>query len=161
MKFGVNFDMFVDRSHVIRAINKWKRAVLSRTGAYARQAVKNAIKNPTKKDRKRQGRLPAGQPPRRGPTDLLRRFIFFGIDTDTESVVIGPLVFSSQPKLRGVKNVPELLEFGGEELIRVLTKKDDPARYEFVKYEPHPYVRPQQADAEKRMEQLIESTPLI
>src|SRR5690606_37304806 len=37
-----------------------------------------------------------GKPPRRGPTDLLRKFIFFGVEKSSESVVIGPMAFKSQ-----------------------------------------------------------------
>src|SRR4051812_41597691 len=60
----------------------------------------------------------AGLPPRRGALDLLRKHIYFSLDMATESVVIAPLVFHSQPPLIGAASVPELLEYGGRETFR-------------------------------------------
>lgn len=91
-----------------------------------------------------------GQPPRRGPTDLLRRNIFFGVDTDTESVVIGPRMFAKQPPLVGAVSVPELLEKGGIEII--MGKR--------AKYGARPYAAPTLPIAERKFRELIESEPL-
>jgi hypothetical protein len=92
----------------------------------------------------------AGKPPRRGPSDLLRKFMFFGIDSDSETVVIGPMKFDSQPRLIGRVSVPELLDKGGGQIIGS----------DLVKYDPHPFT-PQTLDVtEKKFRELIEKVPL-
>jgi hypothetical protein len=90
-----------------------------------------------------------GQPPRRGPSDLLRRFIFFGIDEHRETVVIGPMRFGSQPVMPNRVSVPELLNKGG---IEIIFGKP-------VQYGPRPFVEPTLPIAEKKMAELIEKTP--
>lgn len=92
----------------------------------------------------------ANKPPRRGPLDLLRKHIYFAFEPESESVVIAPLVFGSQPSLIGVQNVPELLEFGGKEVFR----------HHVGTYAPHPYVRPVKPLAEQKMAEEIERIPL-
>lgn len=92
----------------------------------------------------------AGSPPRRGPTDLLRKFIFFGVDPQTESTVVAPLVFSSQPSLAGAASVPELLNYGGSEIVGG----------DLVKYAPHPFVEPALDPTFRKMAQLIEANPV-
>ena len=77
--------LFFDRPKVQRAVDKAKRAVLSRAGAFVRQTAKQSI-------RKRKGVAPSGKPPH-SHTGLLRRFIFFGYDCGSDSVVVGPLGF--------------------------------------------------------------------
>jgi hypothetical protein len=68
----------------------------------------------TKKRDKGKG---VGKPPRRGPTDKLRRHIYFQVDIPKESVVIGPEPFPKQPKMVGRVSVPQLLNKGGIEII--------------------------------------------
>jgi hypothetical protein len=93
----------------------------------------------------------AGQPPRRGPTDLLRRFILFGVDPDSERVVIGAMPFRRQPRFSGgIVSVPELLEKGGGEYI-----KD-----ELVHYQPRPFVNPAFDITLAKMKEKIQSVPL-
>lgn len=58
-----------------------------------------------------------GQPPRRGPTDKLRKHIYFNIDKTKPSVVIGPEPFPRQPQMLGRVSVPQLLNKGGIEII--------------------------------------------
>lgn len=96
------------------------------------------------------GRKGAGKPPRRGPTDLLRKHIYFGIDEATESAIIGPLRFDSQPSLVGASSIPELLEQGGGQFIGDM----------LVKYDPHPFAAPTMPIAEQKFRELIESEPL-
>jgi len=92
----------------------------------------------------------AGRPPRRGPTDLLRKHIYFGVEPNSETVVIGPMKFHRQPSLVGASSVPELLEKGGGEIVGgVLTK-----------YEPHPFVQSTLPAAERKFRELIERVPL-
>lgn len=95
-------------------------------------------------------RRTAGSPPRRGPSDLLRRFILFGVDRAAEEVVIGPMKFNNQPSLVGVVSVPELLEKGGSQVLG----------HELVKYDPHPFAAPSRDETLRKMEDLIERVPL-
>jgi len=96
--------MFFDSKEVIAATDKAARSVLSKIGAFIRREAKSSIKPG---GRKHKTSLP-GQPPR-SQTGLLKRFIFFGYDTSTQSVVVGPA------KLGGVKgkDAPHTLEYGG------------------------------------------------
>jgi hypothetical protein len=71
-----------------------------------------------------------GKPPRRGPTDKLRKHIYFSIDVEHESVVIGPEPFAHQPVMPGRVSVPELLNKGGIEIIFGIP----------VKYGPRPFI---------------------
>lgn len=95
-----------------------------------------------------------GRPPRRGPTDLLRKRIFFGVEADTETVVIGPEMFAKQPALVGATSVPQLLDQGGKEHVRIAGLSY------LANYEPRPFVGPQMPIAQKRMAELIEEIPL-
>ncbi|KKT07130.1 MAG: hypothetical protein UV78_C0006G0015 [Parcubacteria group bacterium GW2011_GWA2_43_17] len=100
--------MFFDSKEVISATDKAARSVLSKIGAFIRREAKSSIKPG---GRKHKTSLP-GQPPR-SQTGLLKRFIFFGYDTSTQSVVVGPA------KLGGVKgkDAPHTLEYGGKAAI--------------------------------------------
>jgi hypothetical protein len=91
--------LFFDRQTVVNAVDKAKRQALSRAGAFIRTAAKSSI-------RSRKGAAPPGQPPH-SHTGLLKRFIFFGYDPSTESVVVGPA------KLNRPTGAPHILEFGG------------------------------------------------
>jgi hypothetical protein len=91
--------LFFDRQTVVRAVDKAKRAVLSRAGAFIRQTARTSI-------RERKGTSTPGQPPH-SHVGLLRRFLLFGYDRDTESVVIGPA------KLNKAGDAPHVLEHGG------------------------------------------------
>ncbi|MEP0848620.1 MAG: hypothetical protein HRF50_17580 [Phycisphaerae bacterium] len=91
-------NLFFDRPKVQRAVDKAKRQALSRAGAFIRTTAKHSI-------RKRKGSSPPGKPPH-SHTGLLRRFIFFGYDPATDSVVVGPVGFKRS-------SAPNVLEFGG------------------------------------------------
>ena len=90
--------MFFDRPKVQRAVDRSKRRSLSRAGAFIRQRARTSIRK-----RKRQSR--PGQPPS-SHTGLLRRFILFGYDRRSDSVVVGPVGFRRS-------RAPTVLEFGG------------------------------------------------
>jgi hypothetical protein len=100
--------MFFDSKEVVSATDKAARSVLSKIGAFIRREAKSSIKPG---GRKHKTSLP-GEPPR-SQTGLLKRFIFFGYDTSTQSVVVGPA------KLGGVKgkDAPHTLEYGGKAAI--------------------------------------------
>lgn len=96
--------MFFDREAVTDAVDRASKTVLSKIGAFIRQDAKRSIRPAGKKNISSN----PGEPPR-SHTGLLKKFIFFGYDTSTRSVVIGPA------KLNGVKgkDVPSILEFSG------------------------------------------------
>ncbi|MBP7746998.1 MAG: hypothetical protein KA383_12785 [Phycisphaerae bacterium] len=91
--------LFFDKQTVLRAVDKAKRAVLSKAGAFIRTTAKHSIR--TKK-----GSAPPGKPPH-SHEGSLRRLIYFGYDPASNSVVVGPVGFK-----RGT--APNVLEFGGK-----------------------------------------------
>lgn len=95
-------ETFFDRPKVARAVDRAKRQALSRAGAFIRTRARSSIRS-----RKRTSR--PGEPPS-SHTGLLRRFILFGYDRRTDSVVVGPVGF------RG-SDAPHVLEFGGKTVI--------------------------------------------
>ena len=146
--FKLSFDAFkqsfFDRSKIETAVQRmWKRQ-LSRFGAFVRQRAKTSL-------RYRKKPSAPGQPPaahRTGrrkhvnkktgaikirPVSLLREFIFFGYEQDSNTVVIGPALLRGT-KRQGNQTVPELLEYGGNAGGK--------------RYEPRPFMRP--ADIKER-----------
>lgn len=114
---------------------------------------------------KRKSQINARKPPRRGPTDKLHRFLFFGIDRKTQSVVIGPMPFRQQPRMVGAVSVPELLNDGGGEYVKdyySLTHSDQLATGKdvLVKYYPHPYVDVVMPTVRGRMNTIIKNNPI-
>lgn len=95
-----------------------------------------------------------GRPPRRGVTDLLRKRIFFGVEADEENVVIGPEMFAKQPQLFGAVSVPQLLDQGGAEAIRV------GGINMIAQYEPRPFVAPALPPTREAMERFLVEIPL-
>lgn len=91
-----------------------------------------------------------GQPPRRGPTDLLRKFTLWDVVEERGNItaVIGAEKFAKQPRLVGVSAVPELLEKGGGEYIGS----------QLVAYSPHPFAAPSQQPTINKMPELIAQT---
>jgi len=112
-QFGrVNFSLFFDRNAIISRLDKFEHKVLSRTGAFGRQVIRQSIRTGGKNG-KRSG---PGQPPRfhkRGFARL-KDGIFFQADLDRGSVVIGPnkLITKTIPK-GGLASGAQLLEEGG------------------------------------------------
>ncbi|MEW6198047.1 MAG: hypothetical protein AB1601_05205 [Planctomycetota bacterium] len=92
-------DLFFDKKTVLRAVDKAKRAVLSKAGAFIRTTAKHSIR--TKK-----GSAPPGKPPH-SHEGSLRRLIYFGYDRASDSVVVGPVGFKRS-------TAPNVLEFGGK-----------------------------------------------
>ncbi|MCC6910078.1 MAG: hypothetical protein IT430_19255 [Phycisphaerales bacterium] len=90
--------LFFDRPKVKRAVDAARRKVLSKAGAFIRQSARTSI-------RKRKGTSKPGQPPH-SHVGLLRRFILFGYDKQSDSVVIGPVGFRAS-------TAPRVLERGG------------------------------------------------
>jgi len=90
--------MFFDRAKIVRAVSRAKRQVLSKAGAFIRQRARTSI-------RRRKSASRPGEPPS-SHTGLLRRFILFGYDRWSDSVVVGPVGFRRS-------KAPNVLEFGG------------------------------------------------
>ncbi|GJQ27797.1 MAG: hypothetical protein HBSAPP02_28290 [Phycisphaerae bacterium] len=91
--------LFFDREKVVRAVDKAKRAVLSKAGAFIRTVARTSI-------RKRKDSAPPGSPPH-SHVGLLRNFVLFGYDRASDSVVVGPV------KLNKPTEAPRVLEHGG------------------------------------------------
>ncbi len=91
--------MFFDRRAVAEAVGRANVKVLSRIGAFIRRRAKSSI-------RKRRAASLPGQPPS-SHVGTLKNLIYFGFDTATRSVVVGP----TPAGVRGI--VPPTLEFGG------------------------------------------------
>jgi hypothetical protein len=104
----IKLSMFFDRASVQRKVKDGTKSVLARAGAFVRRTAKGLIR-PGKKPAK-----PGNAP--HSHLGLLKQFIFFGYDERTESVVIGPALLNG--KSDSNVTVPELLEFGGEAVLR-------------------------------------------
>ncbi len=124
----ITFDiknLFFDRGTVMRAVDKAKRAVLSKGGAFIRTTAKHSI-------RTRKGSAPPGKPPH-SHKGTLRRLIFFGYDRDSDSVVVGPVGFRSS-------TAPNVLEFGGT--TKVKTRRRGRLVTKRARVETRPYMGP-------------------
>jgi hypothetical protein len=97
--------MFVDRDAVTSAVDKANLKVLAKFGAYTRTRSKSSIRKVGKKGKSSR----PGQPPK-SRTGLLKNFIYFGVDPQTQSVVIGPA------KLNKPGFAAQALEEGGRSI---------------------------------------------
>ena len=95
---------FFDKAKVIRAVDKARRAVLSKAGAFIRTTARRSL-------RRRKGPAPPGQPPH-SHTGLLKRFLYFAYEPASDSVVIGPA------KLNKPGAAPRVLEHGGKTMVQ-------------------------------------------
>jgi hypothetical protein len=100
---NIDYKFFFDRPAVQKKVKDGVQSVLARMGAFVRTRAQRSIRPAPKKHF-----IPvAGQPPR-SHVGTLRDLIFFGYDTSTETMVVGPKLFKS-----GKPTAPNLLEFGG------------------------------------------------
>lgn len=126
----------------------WGKVLDATTLKVARKSQADAARAQLAATRQAEGYL---KPPRRGPDDLLRRFIFFGVDPSKEEVVVGAMPFRKQPAFSGgIVSVPQLLEEGGGEYIGG----------RLAQYFPRPFVEPAKDAAVKNLKRLIEKIPL-
>lgn len=121
--------LFFDRPKVRRAVDHAKRRSLSRAGAFIRQRARTSIRK-----RKRSSR--AGEPPS-SHTGLLRRFILFGYDRRSDSVVVGPVGFRRS-------RAPSVLEFGGPTKVVSSSRRGAGRRKQSrtIRIAARPYMRP-------------------
>lgn len=96
--------MFFDRQAVIEALGRANAKALSRAGAFIQRRAKSSIRK-----RKRASR--PGEPPS-SHVGTLRNLIYFGFDTGTRSVVVGPTPVGA------IGIVPPTLEYGGPSVVR-------------------------------------------
>lgn len=148
----VDFKMFLDRPHVMQRITAKQRRVFAKTGGYGRQAMRRQMRPGGKK---RKSSLP-GEPPRT-QVGLLRKLIYFGLDNEQETVVIGPELTHGAKKTQalGGQTVPELLDQGGR---ASLVFPDGNTK--IVEYLPRPFVDPVRPTVEEFYEKQIKETPL-
>ena len=126
--------MFFDRARVVGALSKGRHAALSKIGAFVRQRAR------TLTGRRSRGSAAPGQPPKRHAGQL-HDLIFFAYDESRDSVVIGPVLFKPSPdviSVAGGGTVPEVLESGGEELLR--DRRSGVVKR--VRYAPRPFMAP-------------------
>jgi len=121
-------DVFFDTAKVKRSVDKATRKALSRAGAFIRTTAKRSI-------RKRKGISKPGNPPRSHEGDL-KRFIFFGLGPNKQSVVIGPVKFNQ----RG--NAPQALEHGGKTTVLKRDKKTRKFKVRKVRIAARPFMAP-------------------
>lgn len=99
-------DSFFDREKVLRKIDRGRRQMLSRMGAFVRTRAKSSIKY-----------SPApsypGDPPKARRGSAFRRSILFGYDHSSDSVVVGPIRYNGRNT-----RAPELLEHGGAHTLK-------------------------------------------
>jgi len=117
-------ELFFDRQAVLGRVDAATRKVLSRFGAFVRQAARSSIRT-----RKRSSE--PGQPPS-SHTGLLKKFIFFGYEPDRRSVVIGPVRLSE----KGRGEAPSILEYGGTATVEQKGKKQK------ARIQPRPFMTP-------------------
>ncbi len=146
---------FFDREAVLKAVDRARQRNLSKAGAYVRQRARSLIRT-----RKRVSR--AGEPPS-SHAGLLRHYLFFAYDRETQSVVVGPAALN-QYYLAGdgrptQGTVPQVLEKGGQigfREVRLMNRwkrislaarrnrrwQGFPQRTRFVTIAPRPYMVP-------------------
>jgi hypothetical protein len=122
MKLAQAKGLFFDRQAVTNAADRAQRKVLSKFGAFVRQAARTSI-------RKRKSISEPGQPPS-SYTGLLKRNIFFLFSPQTRSVVIGPILLN-----KGIDAL-RILEHGDTVVRKKRTKRVR------MKYRARPYMGP-------------------
>lgn len=100
---------------------------LKKAGAMVRQTARRSMRKGGKVSQ-------PGQPPK-SREGQLKRFLFFVVDREAESVVIGPV------KLAGADDAPAVLEHGGI-TDRTLTSGAKGRRTVPANYEPRPFMEP-------------------
>ena len=116
--------LFLDRAEVTSRLDKGTATAFRIIGARVRLNARNSIRKAPKKRRSTGRRAPYDR------TGRLKKFIFFSLDRETDSLVVGPVKLESV----AAENAPELLEYGG---IGRNSKTG-----ESVEYEAFPYMTP-------------------
>ena len=114
----VRFQQFFDRDAVTGKVPAVERKVLSKAGAFVRTRARSSI-------RRRKKVSAPGSPPSSHSGEL-KKWLFFGYERESGSVVIGP---AADYGSRSSPTVPELLEFGGTTMRRGQRGKARKLRY--------------------------------
>lgn len=137
-------DIFFDRDKVARAVDRALRRTLSRFGAFVRTRSRSSIR--TRKKVSEPGSPPSSH------TGLLKRFIYFGYEPTTKTVVIGPALLNGTRSNAGLTQ-PETLERGG-----AVTVAGPRGRPRTATYRPRPFMMPAfEAERSKFLESLKDS----
>jgi len=105
------------------ALDPRKRQVLSKVGAFTRREMRQSIRTG--------GPVSLPNRPPKSRTGLLKRFIFFVVDQQRESVVIGPVKLGAKDEIGG-RPQPGAHEYGVIDSFLGTTRI----------YEPRPFARP-------------------
>jgi hypothetical protein len=106
-------ELFFDRDAVMNAVEDARRRVLTRAGAFIRRTAVQSIRPGVRSVAGVRKHSRPGKPPKSW-TGLLKNFIWFGYDSATRSVVIGPARLGG----RNQGEAPHTLEYGGTAGIR-------------------------------------------
>jgi len=99
--------LFFDSPTVIAAVDKAARKVLNHIGGMIRLTARRSIrKAPSYKAASKPGKPPLSH------TGLLRNYILYSFDPQSNSVVVGPAALNAKGK-----NVPAILEYGGQSTV--------------------------------------------
>lgn len=161
-------EAFFDRQVVIDRVEKKRRAILSKFGAFVRtRAISSMLGHAVPKKfgykskvTDREGSSPPGSPPY-PHTGLLVKWILFAYDHAAGGVVVGPMktnqVFFDKDRRPVTGTVPQVLEYGGQitllEWFRAGTWQradlrsrrrlaERPTRYRTVSIAARPFMRP-------------------
>lgn len=104
--------MFFDRQAIITRLNRAQHRVWNRVGALTRKIAKGSIRQIGKK-----GKPSVSPNPPKSVTGILKKFLFYGYDAFSQTVVIGPvklnqLSFDGYGK-PSAGTIPQVLEEGG------------------------------------------------
>lgn len=113
--------MFFDSPAVMSATDRATRKVLSRFGAFVRQAAKSSIRT-----RKRISN--PGDPPS-SHVGTLKRLIYFGYDQSRQSVVIGPVQFNGRADGAEALEYGKIYKSARDRTIRVENGRDARGRF--------------------------------
>jgi len=120
----INTKFFFDRKAVIDAVGKAQVKVMGRQGSLVRGIAKKSMHKAKKSSS-------PGRPPN-VHVGLIKKLIFFAFDPKTASMVCGPIKFT----VKGiVSNVLEILEHGGEGIVRdraIINKKGQIVPFKFM-----------------------------
>lgn len=115
-----------------------EQKVLSKMQSHTAKALKRAgafVQRTARRSMRKGGPVSLPGKPPKSREGQLKRFLFFVVDREAESVVIGPV------KLVGADDAPKVLEHGGT-TERTLFSRGQGRRATQARYEPRPFMGP-------------------
>jgi hypothetical protein len=128
-------EYFFDAPKVEKAVDKGNRSALSKAGAFVRTRARSLLNKRSKNS------SAPNQAPRRH-VGLLRKLLFFGYDTSTKTMLVGPARFKNS-------EAPHVLEFGGDEVITIHV--DGKPKKVKAHYRARPYMGPALKETESKL----------